>query len=58
MGKSCVACGFAMEDPQKPTAETEDCPNCGGEGTVQEDASDDAGKEEAAPVDADDAWDA
>jgi Zn ribbon nucleic-acid-binding protein len=40
MAKVCVACGFAPQpkaEGEQPTAsEAENCPECGGEDTVQE----------------------
>lgn len=35
MGKVCIACGAVPENPD-PEMEKENCPDCGGEGTVQE----------------------
>ena len=35
MAKVCTACGFAPEPPEKSENEPEDCPECGGKGTVQ-----------------------
>jgi rRNA maturation endonuclease Nob1 len=35
MAKVCVACGAGLAEPTKPMSETEDCPSCGGQGTVK-----------------------
>lgn len=36
MGKVCVACGAGVDEPMSPAGESENCPECGGEGTVRE----------------------
>lgn len=41
MPKECTLCGYSPEPPAKPEGENEDCPKCGGKGTVR-----DAGEEE------------
>ena len=45
MGKVCMACGAVPENPD-PEMEKEDCPGCGGEGTVQEEAEEKSGMAE------------
>jgi len=45
MGKACMSCGAVPESPD-PEMEKEDCPACGGEGTVQEEEEKDGMVEE------------
>jgi len=47
MGKVCVACGSGSDESTKPLHVAEDCPDCGGEGTMQPE-KDDSGMEEGA----------
>ncbi|MCR4278414.1 MAG: hypothetical protein NUV81_00730 [bacterium] len=53
MGKVCVACGSGDSEPMKPPHEAENCPDCGGEGTMQPEM-DDTSMEEDVADDADD----
>lgn len=50
MGKVCVACGAGIAEPKKPMNEAEDCPGCGGEGTVKakDEGATESGSEEQA----------
>jgi len=43
MGKVCIACGSGIAEPKKPMEESEDCPNCGGNGTVKKEESSEEG---------------
>ena len=45
MGKACIACGAVPESPD-PEMEKEDCMDCGGEGTVQEEEEKDSMSDE------------
>lgn len=47
MPKECQICGYepAVEDVRNPSATNEDCPNCGGEGTLVNEDAEAAGDE-------------
>jgi rRNA maturation endonuclease Nob1 len=45
MGKVCIACGAVPENPD-PEMEKENCPGCGGEGTVQEEGEEKGGMDD------------
>ncbi|MDD5252093.1 MAG: hypothetical protein PHT12_05700 [Patescibacteria group bacterium] len=45
MPKICSVCDYVPEFPAKPDEEPEDCPQCGGKGTVQYQEEDESEEE-------------